>query len=89
MYRIARQVAAARRVAMRPWKRASSSRQNGGRDDGWQFALGSSGPFGEDTDGAWQTPADAAYTWVAYQLGYSHYGPPSLDVWHDVHATRT
>src|SRR5215510_10616127 len=32
--------------------------------NGWKFELGSSGPFGEDTDGTWQTFDDAAYTWL-------------------------
>ena len=56
--------------------------------NGWKFEMGSSGPFGEDTAGTWQTFDDAAYTWLTYQLGRSHYGPPGLWVWHDVHATR-
>jgi FkbM family methyltransferase len=54
--------------------------------NGWEFQLGSSGPFGEDTDGSWHTLDHVAYTWVTYQLGHSHYGAPGLDVWHDVHA---
>jgi FkbM family methyltransferase len=56
--------------------------------NGWQFSFGSSGPFGDDTAGSWQTCDAAAYTWLAYQLGQSRHGPPSLDVWHDVHAAR-
>ena len=56
--------------------------------DPQQFPPGSSGPFGEETDGSWQTLSEVAYTWVAYRLGHSRYGPPSLDVWHDVHAAR-
>jgi FkbM family methyltransferase len=54
----------------------------------WQFNWGSSGPFGEDTPGRWQSFDEAVYTWVTYQLGGSRYGTPSLEVWHDVHATR-
>lgn len=54
--------------------------------NGWQFPFGSSGPFGEDTAGSWQTIETTALTWSAYQLGESFYGPPSLNVWHDVHA---
>ena len=56
--------------------------------NGWRFSFGSSGPFGEDTEGTWQTVDDAAYTWVTYQLGHSRYGTPGLEVWHDVHAAR-
>jgi hypothetical protein len=61
----------------RPWTR-----------DGWEFQFGSSGPFGEDTDGPWHRLEDVAYTWVTYRLGQSKYGSPGLEVWHDVHATR-
>jgi len=52
----------------------------------WKFAFGSSGPFGEETAGTWRTFDDVALTWLTYQRGQSRYGPPSLDVWHDVHA---
>ncbi|HJZ71616.1 MAG TPA: FkbM family methyltransferase [Vicinamibacterales bacterium] len=52
----------------------------------WKFAFGSSGPFGEDTAGEWRTFVNVAYTWLSYQLGQSHYGEPSIRVWHDVHA---
>jgi hypothetical protein len=54
----------------------------------WRFPFGSSGPFGEDTAGRWQSCDEVVYTWVSYQLGRSHYGKPSLEIWHDVHATR-
>lgn len=52
----------------------------------WQFMEGSSGPFGEDTAGHWQSCDEAVYTWVTYQLGHTKYGKPHP--WHDVHATR-
>jgi FkbM family methyltransferase len=54
----------------------------------WRFALGSSGPFGEETAGSWQTFDEVAFTWLTYQQGRSRYGPPSLWVWHDLHAVR-
>jgi FkbM family methyltransferase len=88
MYRVGVRFAKAGRRVLRSLTPFNSSRPTGARCSGWQFSFGSSGPFGEDTDGSWQTLDDAAFTWVAYQLGRSHYGPPSLDVWHDVHATR-
>jgi hypothetical protein len=69
--RVRRQVAAARPAANRST---------------WQFVEGSSGPFGEDTPGDWQSFDEAVYTWVTYRLGRSPYGKPVL--WHDVHATR-
>jgi FkbM family methyltransferase len=52
-----------------------------------RFPFGSSGPFGEDTPGAWQDLEQTAFTWVAYQLGQSHYGSPGLSVWHGLHAS--
>lgn len=58
----------------------------GANGPGWHFAHGSSGPFGEDTDGPWRTLEETAYTWVTYQLGGSRYGTAGLSVWHDVHA---
>ena len=61
---------------------------DGSRRNGWHFRPGSSGPFGEDTPGRWQTIEEAAYTWTAYSLGQSKYGPPTIDIWHDVHARR-
>jgi hypothetical protein len=54
----------------------------------WHFPYGSSGPFGEETAGFWQTFDDVVHTWRTYQSGASRYGAPSLKVWHDVHATR-
>jgi len=79
-------------------KVAALMRGSGGGDDGningtdpingWQFPFGSSGPFGEETPGEWRTLDDVMFTWTAYQLGYSKYGPPQLGIWHDVHARR-
>ena len=64
------------------------SNRAGPNGNGRQFPFGSSGPFAEETDGSWQTLDEAAHIWLAYQLGHSRYGPPSLNVWHDVHARR-
>ena len=55
----------------------------------WTFNFGSSGPFGEDTNGPWRTLEQTAYTWITFQLGHTVYGPPGpahSSVWHDVHA---
>jgi len=52
----------------------------------WTFNFGSSGPFGEDTNGPWRTLDETAYTWITFQLGRTMYGPPQVGVWHDVHA---
>ena len=85
LYRLGRRVAGLRR-------RLSSSstlpRSKGINGNHWTFALGSSGPFGEDTAGSWQTFDEVAFTWLTYQLGRSCYGPPNVNVWHDLHAVR-
>jgi hypothetical protein len=36
---------------------------------GWQFPLGNSGPFGEDTEGPWRSFEQTAMTWLAYDMG--------------------
>jgi FkbM family methyltransferase len=90
LYPLAARVAKARRqlASARSKLRRRPSPVSPGNGNGWKFALGSSGPFGEDTPGTWQTFDDVAYTWLTYQLGRTEYGPPGLWVWHDVHATR-
>jgi len=88
LFRLGRRVVGLRRrVAPLVDPRTRSRVAAGGTTErSWQFAHGSSGPFGEDTDGPWRTLEEVAYTWLIYQLGQSHYGPPSLAVWHDLHA---
>jgi FkbM family methyltransferase len=76
------------RLASRLGRRGAAAGTAPANGSSWRFALGSSGPFGEDTAGRWQSCDEAVYTWVTYQLGRSQYGQPSLDIWHDVHATR-
>ena len=51
-----------------------------------RFPFGSSGPFGERTDGRWRTVDDvlAIATW--FREGRSPLGEPGLNYWHDVHA---
>ncbi len=91
LYRFGGKVAGVgRQLGWSPKNRPNLTRPSPGGSNGnhWHFTMGSSGPFGDDTDGAWQTFDDVAYTWVTYQLGRSRYGAPSLNVWHDVHATR-
>lgn len=52
----------------------------------WQFPFGSSGPFGEQTDGSWHTLEDVLAIWNWYLEGQSPLGTPGLSFWHDVHA---
>ena len=70
-----------------PHPNGSANGVGAAADGAWTFNFGSSGPFAEETDGPWQTLETVAHTWVTFQLGQSRYGPPTLDVWHDVHAT--
>ncbi len=51
-----------------------------------EFAFGSSGPFGEDTDGAWQSFESVAGEWCAYCRKVIRGGPGTLDCWFDFHA---
>ena len=54
----------------------------------WPFVYGSSGPFGEEAAGEWQTFNEAAYTIQSKRLGYCLSAPsPELD-WLDLHAAR-
>lgn len=50
---------------------------------GWGFSVCSTGPFGEDTPGAWQTMEEAMHAWLDHHykdvLGYRS--------WFDIHAT--
>ncbi len=55
----------------------------------WTFEEGSSGPFGEQTDGEWQSLEEACHAWLHYLLGHSKFGrDPEWTYWHDVHAKR-
>lgn len=54
----------------------------------WNFEFGSSGPFGEDTDGAWvpaQTLLEIRSRWQELDARYSS---ASDSFWYDVHAAR-
>lgn len=53
----------------------------------WVFPMGSSGPFGEETDGPWRTTAEAYSDWKSFvndRWGRSH----DLSSWHDLHVKR-
>ena len=50
------------------------------------FPRGSSGPFGEDTSGSWQSIEEVAYNWLHLHFGYNTRGSLSPDSWYDFHA---
>lgn len=54
----------------------------------WRFEMGSSGPFGEDTPGAWMSLDEAAYAWLDYWLNEGRYLPLAGRNWFDIHARR-
>lgn len=55
---------------------------------GWVFPVGSSGPFGEETNGPWRRSNEIRADWNAFVSGETDQGPPNLSIWHDLHATR-
>src|SRR5262252_3435939 len=84
LYRFGSSLAQARRQLLP----AASAHSHGPRTNGrsWTFNFGSSGAFGEDTNGPWRTLDETAYTWITFQLGRTMYGPPQIGIWFDVHA---
>ncbi len=57
------------------------------RHTGWEFQAGSSGPFGEETDGKWQSFESLADDWIAYCRKAIRATPDKLNCWFDFHAT--
>lgn len=55
--------------------------------NGHHFPLGSSGPFGEETAGEWQTLEEVAYSWLHHELGHRKRGQINMRGWFDFHAT--
>jgi FkbM family methyltransferase len=48
---------------------------------------GPSGPFGEETDGQWESFEQTAYQLLSFVLGHSQHGyPPEWTIWFDIHA---
>lgn len=56
---------------------------------GWEFPPGSSGPFGEETDGCWRRADEIRATWKVFLSAETDRGLPNLSVWHDLHAMQT
>jgi FkbM family methyltransferase len=50
------------------------------------FPRGSSGPFGEETSGSWQTLEETAYNWLHLHFGHANRGSLNPDSWYDFHA---
>lgn len=51
-----------------------------------RFPRGSSGPFGEETSGEWQTFEQVAYNWLHMHFGYGERGSLNRASWYDFHA---
>jgi len=58
------------------------------RVDGWRFSAGSSGPFGEDTEGSWGNLEDTLSLWRFLRDIDRRSGANGLRDWYDIHATR-
>jgi hypothetical protein len=52
----------------------------------WEFPVGSSGPFGDQTDGSWLNFEQAVHRWQQFLSGRTAHGRPTLSLWHDLHA---
>jgi len=50
------------------------------------FPVGSSGPFGEQTHGAWRSIDEVRRDWKMFLSGDTDLGLPNLSIWHDLHA---
>ena len=50
------------------------------------FPRGSSGPFGEETSGSWQSMEETAYNWLHLHFGHANRGSLNPDSWYDFHA---
>jgi len=50
------------------------------------FPRGSSGPFGEETSGSWQTLEETAYNWLHLHFRHANRGSLNPDSWYDFHA---
>jgi FkbM family methyltransferase len=55
--------------------------------EAYRFSIGSSGPFGEDTPGAWESLEVVAYNWLHFKLGEKRRGTLNPYGWFDFHAT--
>ena len=78
----------ARRFATKSGEPATSDRRNGVLIRGWAFAEGSSGPFGEDTDGEWRPLAAVRRDYVRFLEAKEWDEVRRLSIWHDLHARR-
>jgi FkbM family methyltransferase len=55
---------------------------------GWKFRYGSSGSFGEDTPGKWQSLKDAKALWLTLKEIDERSGRAGLGEWFDFHARK-
>jgi len=57
------------------------------KGEGHVFPFGSSGPFGEETPGEWQSMEAIARDWQHFNLGHKKQGTLNMYGWFDFHAT--
>jgi len=73
------------------WRSLRPSHPGVPSSDAWTFDPGSSGPFGEDTPGEWQSFESVLHAWLSQHLGHEfgyRVKPPGFEVWYDLHATK-
>ena len=54
----------------------------------WVFPPGSSGPFGDEAFGGWESLDRMAYNWLHLHHGYRRRGTLNRRGWYDFHATK-
>lgn len=77
-----------RRLRRLPARLAERFVARPGRRPAGGSAHGGSGPFGEETDGRWQSMEEVALTWLAFDLGHVPGSDPVQHDWFDVHCAR-
>jgi FkbM family methyltransferase len=60
--------------------------QRKNKGEGHFFPFGSSGPFGEETPGAWRSLEEVAADWQHFNLGHKKRGTLNIYGWFDFHA---
>ncbi|TLN28535.1 FkbM family methyltransferase [bacterium] len=69
------------------WRRIADYIQKSRRRDSWEFPMGSSGPFGEDTSGKWLTAEKVYASWQHYlNLHQRDASQKAYAFWCDLHA---
>ena len=71
-----------------PWSSGKGPKASvaSGYDGQWIFPANSSGPFGEQAPGDWQTVEQVVYNWLHRVFEYRNRGTLKEEPWYDIHA---